>query len=684
MTITSKHPVLLWMLLCIAANAHAQTGKTSEEQMIAELMERYIENTASDADYTDLQEQLTFYLHHKINLNKAESDQLQSLVFLNETQITAILEHRRIFGDLITLYELQSIEALDDRTIYLLTFFTTVFEDIMADQTSFSRMLKEGRHEMMALHDREFEQRAGYAKDRLNGYKGSPFRYVARYRFTYSNKLYFGYTGEKDMGEPFRKDGFDFQSFHFFYHTKNRFIKTIALGDYQANFGQGLTFASGMAGRKSAYTTAVKRNFQPLRPYRSLNENEFLRGAAVTVKVSSVTLTSFFSHKAISTNYKDDSLNTEASFSSIGLTGLHRTASEIASRKNVIQTVYGFHASWKASTFEIGTTASHTSYNNYFAKGDKPYQLYNFNGRALTNAGMDYSWQLRNILLFGEYAYSFNKAWAFTSGAMVPLDANLDLTVLYRRFSEDYQAAFSNAFAENNDGRNEEGLYAGLSLKLTRKWLLNAYADMYKSRWLRYLTDAPSSGTDQLAELQFNASKNVNIYLRYHHERKEKNLANNTSAVDFLSPATRETIRFHSHYKLSDTWNAASRIEHATWHDVQAGYRYGMMIFQDLSYTTPRKKCSISTRVALFHTDDYNTRLYATETDVLYQYAVPLFQNSGIRYYAVLHFKLNKRADVWIKYAQTTYSNVTTIGSGLEEISGNKQSDLRVQMRLVL
>jgi hypothetical protein len=82
--------------------------------------------------------------------------------------------------------------------------------------------------------------------------------------------------------------------------------------------------------------------------------------------------------------------------------------------------------------------------------------------------------------------------------------------------------------------------------------------------------------------------------------------------------------------------------------------------------------------------DDYNARVYATEQDVLYQYSVPLYQHSGIRFYAVTHIRFNKRLDCWLKYSQTHYSNVNTISSGLEQINGNKISDIRVQLRVTL
>ena len=99
---------------------------------------------------------------------------------------------------------------------------------------------------------------------------------------------------------------------------------------------------------------------------------------------------------------------------------------------------------------------------------------------------------------------------------------------------------------------------------------------------------------------------------------------------------------------------------------------------------TENKKSHITARIALFNIDTYDARIYATESDVLYQYAVPLFQNTGTCYYLVWHQRIHKRVDFWIKYSNTTYSNVQSISSGLQEIKGNTLSDLRIQVRLTI
>jgi hypothetical protein len=94
------------------------------------------------------------------------------------------------------------------------------------------------------------------------------------------------------------------------------------------------------------------------------------------------------------------------------------------------------------------------------------------------------------------------------------------------------------------------------------------------------------------------------------------------------------------------------------------------------------KKYSGNLRLQYFETDGYNSRIYAYENDVLYYYAIPVFFNKGWKYYLNISFDLDSRISFWLKWAQTIYNNQKSIGSGLDEISGNSRSEIRVLTRV--
>ena len=95
-----------------------------------------------------------------------------------------------------------------------------------------------------------------------------------------------GLTAEKDPGEQFfrgaQKQGFDFYSFHAFYRG-GKYLKSFAFGDYQIQLGQGLNLWSSYAFGKSSDILTMKRNPIPIKPYTSVDESRFFRGAAINL-----------------------------------------------------------------------------------------------------------------------------------------------------------------------------------------------------------------------------------------------------------------------------------------------------------------------------------------------------------------------------------------------------------------
>lgn len=106
------------------------------------------------------------------------------------------------------------------------------------------------------------------------------------------------------------------------------------------------------------------------------------------------------------------------------------------------------------------------------------------------------------------------------------------------------------------------------------------------------------------------------------------------------------------------------------------------MIHQDIKWKHSSNKLSIQGRITYFTIDDFQARLYESESDVLYHYAVPVYQNKGLRYYGLLEYKLSSTFTCWLKYASTIYYNIDKIGTGYEELKGNKLDEVRAQIRI--
>jgi hypothetical protein len=91
---------------------------------------------------------------------------------------------------------------------------------------------------------------------------------------------------------------------------------------------------------------------------------------------------------------------------------------------------------------------------------------------------------------------------------------------------------------------------------------------------------------------------------------------------------------------------------------------------------------NFTARIAWFNTESYNSRIYAYENDLLYMFSIPAYFGRGFRTYLNLKYKISKNIEAWFKLANTTLNNAESIGSGYSEISGNKKTEVKFQLRL--
>ncbi|MFZ1618240.1 MAG: helix-hairpin-helix domain-containing protein, partial [Flavobacteriales bacterium] len=595
---------------------------------VRDLIEQRVEAIAdqlgddSDVDLSSLTEQLLDRLNYPLDLNRATAQDLADLYMLSDIQVNAILDHRQRFGKFISIYELQTIDALDMATLEEVRPFITVRSE-GASRTSLKEMLANGSHEVLFRTQISVQQRKGFlgGGDPFNSpytdpdggplpdvndpqvldslrqnskvYLGSPWKLYTRYRFRYRRNLSFGITAEKDEGEEFFKgtqpNGFDFYSAHLFIRDIGP-VKALALGDYQAQFGQGLVFSSGLSyARKSAYTMNIKRNADGLTPYTSVNENQFMRGAGATVGLGKfLEATAFISHKKLDGNVAiADTVSgadaTEAVFSSFLEDGYHRTYNELRKKHSVDEFIYGGNMRYLRRNWSIGATAAHEEFGNTLQKSSVvPYNQFEFQGKANTTYGVDWNVLYRNLTWFGEGARSANGGMAGVTGLLVALDKRLSLALQYRDLQRDFQGLYSAAFSESSNPWNERGLYTGLELRPTRKWTLNAYFDQFTFPWLRYQTDALSNGYEVLGQLTWTPSKKVQLYVKARKQDKPKNAGYVTEGISPIVPTDQVNYRFNASYKVSKGITLRTRIETVDYQRGDSPVEHGFMIYQDV------------------------------------------------------------------------------------------------------
>ncbi|WP_207432415.1 ComEA family DNA-binding protein [Sabulibacter ruber] len=642
--------------------------------------------------YEDLYETLLQYYRQPLDLNRASREELRGLWLLSEGQISALLQHIQDNGRLLSLYELQAIPGFDLLTIRrLLPFVTVQALGQMGQRTWKERLKAADTHTLLFRYDRTLQERRGYTPPEgrsTTRYRGSPDKYLLRYRLSHPRDFSFGITAEKDAGESFtwnpgqRLYGFDFLSAHAQLYDRGAF-KTIALGDYQLQFGQGLLLSSGLSvGKGSETITTVRRSQLGIRPHTSTLETNFFRGIAATHRWRQLETTLFLSSRRVDASAGDALPEDSTVFTLGGLqtSGLHRTPTELANRQRAREQVLGGNVTYRnpMQTFSLGLTALHTSYSTALQQKPEPYNRFTFSGRQNTAVGLQYSYLWQNFNFFGETARSGNGGLGTVNGVLASLSEKVEVALLYRYYARDFQTLYGAAFGEGSRNQNESGLYTGVKLKLSNRWQLTGYYDRFSFPWLRYRVDAPSDGEGYMLRLQFMPSKTTLLYGQYQYERKSRN-----ETVE--GEALRQVTDTHAHRYLLlldvsplPSLRLRSRVQASRFRQ-NGPARTGFFAAQDISWE--HKGTRISARYALFDTDDYETRLYVPEQDVLYAFSIPVFTGRGTHVYLLLQQQLGRHLDIWFKLSLTHYRGQDTVSSGLEQIQGTQRTDVRVQAR---
>ena len=666
--------LFLLLLVLYFPQVLAQTPET--EMIVEELMEEINQDEEEDVDFTEVTERLDYYLEDPIDLNKTDGRELRDLKFLSPLQVEALLSHRQVNGDFLSLYELQSVSGFDERSIQRLLPFVRVREN---GQQGIK--IREGKHDLIFRYGKIMEKQKGYLKPEKpsqSHYAGPADRLFVRYRYRLQNKLQLSLNMKKDAGEEFfgnnQRYGFDFYSANVFVRDLGK-VSSLAVGDYSLQLGQGLTMWSGLSFGKGSLVQNVARQGSGLRPYTSANESQFLRGIAGTVSLGKIEILPFISYKKVDATLSGDS----SFFSSLALSGYHRTQSEIKNQNSIAQLMYGLNLLYATGNLKIGAVALQTSFDKPMVPNNQLYNRHAFQGDELTNTSIYYHYTLRNVYLFGEGAYSSNQGLGMVNGLIGSLSRQLSLVVLHRHYEKNFYSFMNQGFAENSRASNERGLYTGLLWNPNRRVQLVVYADYFRFPWLRYRVDGPSEGHDLFSQLTYTPKKTVNAVLRYRYRNKQENLVLD-GPVNKLENVVRHQVRLEAKYKISEVFQFRNRMELATYSKGPHDNEYGYMLYHDFIIKPPQKSLSGNLRIAAFKTDGYNSRIYAFENDVLYGYSFPPYYNTGLRLYGNLRYRIRRNLDFWIRYASFIYSE-KGIGSGLDRIEGNIKSDLRLQVR---
>jgi hypothetical protein len=675
----------IFIFLLIAPNSLSQINHNNSEWM--QYLEDLAGNEEENTEYIEnLFDELSHIVENPYNLQTVGKEELEKLPFLTDLQIENLLYYIYKYGPLTDIYELKNVEDLDLQTItYLLPFVYVGEAETKENSHRSDKFLKYTKQEWMLRTNFTLQKKAGYTKipeeERIEHpnkqYWGDPFYLNFRYGFNYKDKIQLGISGEKDPGEPFPNTfnkGFD-------YYTFNLKLKKMGIwdelhfGNYRLSFGQGLVMNTNFSMGKTADAININQKNTGIKRHISTNENQYFSGIAGALKWNNAQFRFFYS------NRNQDASIDSATILAFKTDGYHRTYNDLLKRKTVNTEMFGSNMQWRKNDFSLGLTAVYYTFSGKELNPDlKPYNLFYLRGKNGFNFGINYAFQRKRVSFQGETAIDKLGKIASLNHILLKPASFMDWVFSFRHYSREYNALYGKGFSESTAIQNETGFYTGLKLHLFRRWELSAYWDYFVFPWLKYEVNTPSAGNEALLQLRYNLRSSLQMNFRYKFKEKYKNVNIENNPVLNVLPYNRHSWRYQLNYTFNNEIVFKTQADYITYQN-NLKNQQAWSITQSFSYAFDKSKFQLTGALAYFHTDDWDTRINVYETNILYTFNFPTYYGKGLRYYAVIKWKIISPLTFYLKCASTHYFDKDVISSGLEEIEGREKTDIYCLIR---
>ena len=604
-----------------------------------------------------------------LNINTATLAELTDLFILSPQQIKAILDYRTKAGRFNSVYELQFIYQLDRKTLDKLAPFIYVDQlSTTVDKLGLAKR-KYIKHEVSSRLAYPLYKKKGDD----NHFLGYPFYHNIRYLCKINKTVEFGFTMEKDAGEPifgaYNKWGYDYYSYFLVLNNINRFERII-IGKYRLQFGLGLVLgASQFGGRWSQIQSFFSEN-KRLVKHASVSEFDYLRGAAFIYNIKKISLLPFYSHTRLDGHIGEQGIR------SITKIGLHRNVKDFQSKNKVVENMFGLRSAYSNTYFELGINGIYYWFNKPLLPSNLTYKSKDIQGNGFYNASLDYTFFLNRFILKGEVAKG-TKGLALLQKLYYSPSSAFDFLFIYRYYTPDYWALHSRSFGNQSAIKNENGVYMSIQSSFLAPLNVNAYIDYSKYSNSRYRISCPSNSLHIGLELDYKLNRKHSFLLRYAFLNTIKDRTKSKGKVQDVY----QTMKIRAEYIASVFGESLLLKTFAEYGLLKKNLKEsGYQVSQRLTYYFWKMKFAV--QYSYIHGSSFDNRFYIYEPNLLYNSYMPSFYGEGHRFTALWQYQISKNIGLTFKYGESNYADRNSIGSGYDAIEGHRKIDLEFMARI--
>lgn len=628
-------------------------------QNLFEIEKLFQESTDTDFQF-DFEEYLLFLIENPLDINKASAQELGSLPWISPTMAAKIINYRHRVKHINELVELEPIvgENLYKNIV--------LFLSIKEANPSF-KIKTEARERIIVKK----EKSRGF-RDSI--FQGSCEKILNRLKCSLTRTISIGILTEKDPGESKLADHF-MGNLNF---NMKKYKTKICVGYFSLETGQGLVFGKPFklpAGGEIIYS--AKQKARGISPYLSTNENSGYCGVGLSTVVQNFSM-AFCASK----NFYDAHI-VDSVVLSTPSTGLHRTLYELDNKNKLREKLCGFTLAYQYKTFKIEYAQQTGSFDAKFPK-DNSSHLLKFHGDVNNVSGIYLEYANKYSYFFSEIAQSKSRGIAFLCAAGYDFET-FETIMHVRHYAKDYYNFHSQAFGENTETRNEQGLYFGCRYRPSRKTVYSFYINQYKFPWKRYKIPMPSFGYETyfLARHTVNSQLAIQICVKSESKAKSINFEDTfQNTVVQIENFKKNSVKLEMEYEAIHNLKFKNRIVFSWYNEkfeTDKKNKMATLLSQDVFWFYS-KYFDLKTSVAFFDTPHYDLSLYQFENDVPGHIRIKMLNGRGCRFYVLARIHLFNKNKVSFKYEHTFFDDMTSIGSGYDCIDGQEENMCSVQL----
>lgn len=552
----------------------------------------------------------------RYNLNTISFEELHSTLGVSERQAQAFIDFRsRNRGKPLSPNRLKEVPGWDAKTIERIA---PLFAPAPSSQRSWGKDLEGFRRSRV---DASFTMSRPWGKPIDPKFLGEPYEMQLRARFS-SEALSVGLLSDKDRFEPFfdkNISGFDRYGLFVMANNPLPVVKSLVLGDYILNFGQGLvarnSFMKGIIPLSQADPTDVGT----LRPVLSSSAVPHFRGIATELGREHWQVILTYSRMRLD-GAVDDESNT---VSAVKYDPPHRTEKDIERRAAFAENSYLGRFAFRNTALSIGLNGMLVDWTGLKLASGFPGYSENPLAQGVSrtyNASLDatYTNPAGSFIWAGEAAVASGRKAAAVSSIVLKHPDYGRLFVAARYISSEYMARRGCSLSRWDPLGNEWGFFARYGALLSHGFEVNIYTDYYQSIKPRFRRVNPTQGLEGSITVSWQELPPLRL---------------------FATITGRRYFEEEGHLRIlaGGEWKAQKELYLSVWGQykqltppkIEGANGRGLMLTGMLRYQ-PSPILQTSLTVAYFDTDDFFTRQYLYAPRVLYSTSMKMRYGKGV------------------------------------------------------